>query len=157
MAGLDWSGSYGYGGVRFGRLGSAGAGPERIVTVRCGRYGEHLRKDSTVTDEQKHKDAVKIELAQITKAHGGVLYGEDVIEFASDPATELYCEFEWDDTLAAHQYRLEQARHVIRVTVELMPDTGAEVKVYVSLQDDRHGSRGGYRKMLDVLKDPELR
>lgn len=44
----------------------------------------------------------------------GKLTADSVVSKATDPSTALHEHFEWDDTAAAHEYRLEQARHLIR-------------------------------------------
>ena len=42
---------------------------------------------------------------------------EEVVKKAQKKNSELHKLFEWDDTVAAHKYRLEQARLVIRMLV----------------------------------------
>lgn len=65
-------------------------------------------------------DPVAFALAEIAAAHGGVLTPEDTVAAAADPAHILHPRFEWDDTEAAHRYRLDQARALIRaVRVEI--------------------------------------
>jgi hypothetical protein len=67
------------------------------------------------------RTAIVAELETIRRNAGGVLRPEDVVSFAADPDTELHSRFEWDDTEAAQQYRLWQARQLIRVTVTVLP------------------------------------
>lgn len=45
----------------------------------------------------------------------GKLTTSGVLKMASDPASPLHNLFEWDDSKAAHQYRLDQARHTIKL------------------------------------------
>ena len=59
--------------------------------------------------------SVEVEMQSIFDKHGAVTPSL-VVEFAKDETTELHKRFEWDDTAAAEQYRLNQARRVIRVT-----------------------------------------
>lgn len=96
------------------------------------------------------------ELELIRKRHGGFLRPADVVEFARDPATALHTRFEWDDSKAADQYRLEQARLIIRCTVRLIHPDSPPVHAYVSLHDDRRAG-DSYRSIVDVLADPRLR
>lgn len=103
------------------------------------------------------KDDIRKELEQIRKAHRGILRAEDVVEFARNPETSLHEKFQWDDTEAAKQYRLWQARQVISVYVTVLSDDSPPVKAYVSLVDDRSQPGGGYRAVADVMKDPERR
>lgn len=97
------------------------------------------------------------ELEQIRKVNGGILRPEDVLAFAVDPSTSLHDKFEWDDTEAAHKYRIEQAREVIRVAVTLIPSEADPVRAYVSLTPDRRNPGGGYRRTEDVLENPTWR
>lgn len=82
---------------------------------------------------------------------------EKVVEAARPKTSPLHDYFTWDDSYAAQQWRLEQARQLIRVVVDVidMPDkTQREVRVFVSLPSDRH-SEGGYRILSRVLNDEE--
>jgi hypothetical protein len=91
-------------------------------------------------------------LTALADKHAGVLTPEAVVETARDPKNPLHSEFEWDDTKAAEQYRLDQARELIRVAVTVVPHTGEPVRTFVSLVEDRRdGHEGGYRKMISVM------
>lgn len=86
-----------------------------------------------------------------------LLLAEHVVAFAEDENTALHSRFEWDDTEAAQQYRLWQARTVIRVSVVVLKSNTAPVRAYVSMLDDRAQEGGGYRLMADVMNNPNLR
>jgi len=73
--------------------------------------------------------AIQQELESIRRSAGGLLRPEDVVEFARSPETALHEEFTWDDSEAAHQYRLWQARQVIRVNVTVIGNTESKVAV----------------------------
>lgn len=103
------------------------------------------------------RERVKAELDRISEANDGLLRPEDVVEFASDPETALHGEFTWDDTEAAREYRLEQARRVIRVVVEIIPQSAEPIRAFVSLVPDRRNRGGGYRPMPDVLENADWR
>lgn len=101
-------------------------------------------------------NAVAKELELIRRKHRGILRPADVIAFAADEETALHRKFEWNDTEAAHQYRLEQARLIIRTTVRVMREDLPPIHAYVSLQDDRkHGD--SYRAIEDVMANAGLR
>ncbi len=100
---------------------------------------------------------VRKELAQIAKQNGGVLKAETVVEFAKDESTALHSQFNWDDTAAAHLYRIHQAKNLIRVQVIFEPRTEEKMQVYVSLPLDRKEDGGGYRRMVDVLSSEDRR
>lgn len=103
-------------------------------------------------------DLIQQELERIRKANGGVLVPEHVVEAARSEDSPLHSRFTWDDSEAAHQYRLVQARALIRVRVFTEPQTASTVRAYVSLKRDRYnGESGGYREIRQVLKVKELR
>lgn len=106
------------------------------------------------------------ELEQIREANGGILYPQSVVDFARDESTELHSKFEWDDTIAGENYRIWQARKVIRALVSIIPQKDREpyeVQTYVSMSADRYQGEekrdliGGYRYMVEVLSTPDLR
>lgn len=58
--------------------------------------------------------AIQDRLAKIQAQNNGRLTPDAVVDDARDPRSPLHDQFEWDDAKAAHQYRLEQARELIR-------------------------------------------
>jgi len=104
-----------------------------------------------------HRQEVIEELESIREAAGGILKPEDVVERARDEENVLHSQFTWDDGVAADQYRLWEARQLIRVCVTMVPNTDTISNVYVSLTSDRKQEGGGYRAMCDVLSDSEMR
>lgn len=101
---------------------------------------------------------IREELEQIRDEHNGQIPPEAVIAFARNKNTALHTEFEWDDTEAAHQFRLEQARRIIRLNINIVPTKNGNVRVpvYVSLVADRKNG-GGYRTLNDVMSDDDMR
>lgn len=97
------------------------------------------------------------ELEFIRKKNGGLLRGADVVDFATNPKTALHDKFQWDDSAAAREFRLWQARELIRVAVTVLKGTDKSTRCFVSLYDDRKTDGGGYRAMVDVMSDPEMR
>lgn len=83
----------------------------------------------------------------------GMINPVDVVEAAREENSPLHSHFEWDDSEAAQQYRLVQARNLIRVCVEYI-DNGKQEKMlvhaFVSLSSDRTHD-GGYRTMTSVM------
>ena len=103
--------------------------------------------------------SVKEELEQIAKKSGGVLSPEEVVEFAKNPATALHSRFTWDDTEAARQHRLWQARQVIAcvvVTKEVAPAKELKIRTYFSLPDSRRGESGSYHHIDKIMSDDDL-
>jgi hypothetical protein len=108
----------------------------------------------------EHRQAVASELEQICQKHGGLLRPEDVVTFARNKRTALHSEFEWDDAKASAEYRLEQARRVIRVSVTVLPSPHSDqepVRAYVSVVSDRVQPGGGYRSFVEVMTDDDMR
>ena len=90
------------------------------------------------------------------RSKDGKLHAEEIVEFAKNKNTALHSKFEWDDTKAAQEYRIWEARQLIKIVVTIIPHTNVETSVYVSLKKDRMGE-GGYRAMVEVLSNKELR
>jgi len=67
-------------------------------------------------------DVLGSELERIRKEKGGYLRTADVVEEAEAKSNPLHDCFEWDDSSAGHQYRMQQARQLIRVVH--IPDDG---------------------------------
>jgi hypothetical protein len=99
------------------------------------------------------------ELKRIAAASGGELRAEIVVEEARAVESPMHSWFQWDDTAAAHQYRIIQARQLIRVTVTYIGDGQNKIpmRVFVSLTPDRELDSGGYRVMADVMENAESR
>lgn len=107
-----------------------------------------------------HRELIRSELEQIRCANGGLLRPEDVVKFARNKRTALHGEFEWDDAKASAEFRLWQARNVIRVTVTVLPSPHSDqepVRAYVSVVSDRVQPGGGYRAIGDVMTNDEMR
>lgn len=85
----------------------------------------------------------------------GVLQPKSVVEAARDKTSPLHDHFTWNNTEAAEQFRILEARKLIAVHVELLPGASEPSPVFVSLRNDRR--KGGYRAMVDVLSDAEMR
>lgn len=102
----------------------------------------------------KHNKTI-IELKRIAEENGGLLKPEIVVAEARPRSSPLHSRFTWDNTKAAHEYRLWQARQLIRVVVEVIDGIKGRQEVFVSLTTDR--AETGYRVMTDVLSDADLR
>lgn len=100
------------------------------------------------------------ELKRIALENGGELKPEAVVEAARAETSPLHRQFDWDDTKAAANWRLQQARQLIRVVVQYEPiGNGKTVacRVFVSLTPDREKDGGGYRLASSVLSDEDQR
>lgn len=91
------------------------------------------------------------ELERIYKRDGAVS-PDAIVKDNADPTAPLHGCFEWDDTKAAHKYRLTQAQTIIRtiVTVCDTPQQTQPVRAFVSVQNN-------YRPTRIVMEDDGMR
>jgi hypothetical protein len=93
-------------------------------------------------------------LSEIYNERGRVA-PEDVVEYADDPASPLHSAFEWDDTVAAQQHRLAQARSLIKaVRVRRDPD-GQYEPVFVNVRIRSSGPGSSVYKPIRFLTKSE--
>jgi len=104
-----------------------------------------------MTDKAKIK-----ELERIRKANKGFLRPVDVVTAARSESSPLHDWFEWDDGKAAEEFRLEQARRLIRFTIEKIGPEETNVRAYVSLRSDRDEG-DSYRSLREVVTVKPLR
>lgn len=99
------------------------------------------------------RDQIRIELLALQqKSKDGMLYPKRVVAWAkANPKSALHRQFTWDDSKAAAEYRLWQARRIIKVVII---DESQEPTV-VSLSIDRQRG-GGYRSVDNVIGSKEL-
>lgn len=87
----------------------------------------------------------------------GINTAEGLLEDAMDPDSPASGLFEWHDQEAAHQHRLEQARHIlrsIRIVIRRPDGTRTEpVKMFVRIQS----VADHYLETRKVLSNPERR
>jgi hypothetical protein len=94
------------------------------------------------------------ELNRLAAANNGLLLPEHVIEAARPKRSILHSKFEWDDTTAAHEYRLWQARHLISISITI--EQGIKTQEFISLRSERR-TGGGYRTTVSVMSNEEWR
>lgn len=70
-------------------------------------------------------DAVGKHLDELRERCRGELTPKDVVDAARSHNSPLHTFFEWSDTKAAEQYRLQQARGLIRAVVAVVVSAGA--------------------------------
>ena len=84
------------------------------------------------------------------------LTAEAVVKDAMPKRSTLHKFFEWDDSKAGHQYRLEQARYLIRHFIIEVEDTKVATRSWVMV---RKGDKSEqvYRDTIIVMDTPEFR
>lgn len=102
-----------------------------------------------------HSEAIRGELEALKV--DGVIRPADVVERARDPESAMHGWFEWDESAAAQEFRLYQARKLLRVHVTVEQREDSPTRAFVSLSSDRKVEGGGYRALDDVMSDEALR
>ena len=96
------------------------------------------------------------------EARDGEITPRAVVEEARPEDSKLHNAFEWDDEKAAEQYRISQARQLIRcIVVKPMPEEKVEepVRMYVNQNptDTGQSRSGSYINLKSALENPDSR
>ena len=118
------------------------------------RDGARLQKGASVPAQR-----VGDHLELLRDRNGGELTPDQVVDDASDPTSPLNPLFEWSDTEAAHQYRLHQARQIIRSVIIRYRETGGgparTTHAFVHITADSR--QPFYTNSAVAMADPALR
>lgn len=98
-------------------------------------------------------------ILELAKQNGDALTAEKVLTAARAKSSPLHQCFTWDDTKAGEQWRLLEARKLIKdvtVTYSIGKDKQVTVSRFVSLASDRVGGNG-FRDMNRVLSERDTR
>jgi hypothetical protein len=89
-------------------------------------------------------DDIIAELTRLSVENHGRLTPDNVVDAAQDEASPLHRCFEWDNDAAAHMFRVEQARHLIRsVRVDFTTSHHTvRVPAFVHDPECEHGEQG---------------
>lgn len=105
-------------------------------------------------------NAVGAEIERLLEEHHQQLGAADVVGAARSPLSPMHSIFEWDDTEAAKEYRLEQARRLLRhISVTIITPKGGEVTTRLTVTTETAGNprKKHYTSTEYALSDPELR
>lgn len=120
-----------------------------MATVYRWKEGARLRINAKVAGQ---------ELERIRTLHNGRLTPDDVLKEAKDRTSPLHDAFEWDNTKAAQQYRLQQAAYLVRsievVVTQPKNKKPSNVRAFVSVKRDNDRS---YTSVAHAMSDAELR
>ena len=112
-------------------------------------------------DGARHKadaEAVGAEIEAL--AFAGLVIAEAVVERAEDPASVLHPCFQWNDTIAATEYRLEQARLIVRSLVLVRAGENNEperiVRAFVCVRQENETAKV-YISTSAAMQDDDLR
>ena len=102
-------------------------------------------------------------LSSISQRDGGIKPNV-IVEEAREPEALLHSCFEWDNTEAAHKYREDQARAIVRnlVVIHFSEDNQHEPSktrafVHVVTHDDSENKNSMYLDIKSVLSDTQMR
>lgn len=111
--------------------------------------------DNDIERQQQDRQMVRDLLMEHYQRHG-TLTPEGLLEEATDVAHPLHHRFEWDDSEAAHKYRLEQSRGLIRsvkIRFTTEENTPRELRAFVALKGEQT-HRAEYKPVEEVVADP---
>jgi hypothetical protein len=111
------------------------------------RQGAHLKGDA---------QQVGTALMAIREKRGH-LTAPDVVEEARPKKSALHQYFEWNDASAAEQYRLEQARHLVRSVIITQTDEHGDIRPIRAFAKVTTEDINSYEPIHVVLNDAELR
>lgn len=146
MVGPGLAGEVSYGKARLGKSGSGYAGfyfKEEIIMVYKFKEGSRINADPQVVGQVCEKLSAE-----------GELTAHRLLEESRDSSAPLHNLFEWDDKIAAEEYRISQARHIIRsITVEAETDVKQPVRAFISI----HQEKQEYKPITSVIRSVTLR
>ena len=103
------------------------------------------------------KEIVAKRLAEIAGRNNGSLTPDLVVKDAEDSSSPLHELFEWDDGIAGHKYRIEQARQVITsVRVVITTEHKAVSTVYYVRDPEAESTEQGYVSIDKLKSDSDL-
>lgn len=103
-------------------------------------------------------EQIRAELEAIkASSPGNRLTADAVVAFAQQEDSALHSQFEWDDTIAGHRYRIDQARNLIaKVKIEVRTEFNRIESVYYVRDPNASSKEQGYVSVDDLRSDAEL-
>lgn len=95
-------------------------------------------------------------LKRIERLNGGVLTPERVLLDAAEANSPLHDQFTWNDDEAAHQYRLDQARKLIRSFKFEVVTHSRSYAVPVYTHAPKGDEKSGYRQTVNLRNTEEI-
>lgn len=151
-----------------GGRGWAGLGGTGQVVARRFYFTHHKDSKMKISWRSGSRFPIEAEVAyeeieRIRKKHAGEARPEDIVAEARKQRNPLHKAFEWDDTIAANEYRLDTARTMLRSIVVQRPEISTDrpqrmyevVRTQATSPADK--SRKVYRTTDDIMKDEDLR
>jgi hypothetical protein len=105
--------------------------------------------------KKEKSEVVSQVLTKIYEEHEEVTPGLVVLE-ATPKDSPIHDKFEWDNTAAAHEHRLSQARRLIRYYPIFIEDTGTTEQLYHIVMEEAGESSDKYLPISVVVADDDL-
>ncbi len=103
------------------------------------------------------QELIAARLAKIAEECGGNLTPDAVLEDARSKKSPLHDQFEWNDGEAAHKYRLDQARTLIRsVRVEVVTESKTVSVVRYLRNPEAPHREQGYADVVAIKDESDL-
>lgn len=83
---------------------------------------------------------------------------ENLVEASRPECAPLHGEFEWDDAIAAEEYRRTQARHIIcNLSIVIDEQKSEPIRAFFSLQNGFRKNNGTYEGTITIMSNEEKR
>lgn len=108
--------------------------------------------------EKDHEKAI-VALNRLSDELGGAISPRDVVDAAQNDQSPLHPYFEWDNKRAADNWRLDQARRLLRVRIqyqELPSNERVVVPLFSSAMPNRGEGNRSYMRTVMMLSDAQM-
>lgn len=99
---------------------------------------------------------VEVELEKIRLKNSGVITPEAVVSAAKKPTNPLHDYFQWNDSAAAKDWRIEQARRLIRSVQVITTTSTRTFNVPKYVRDPRQGQEQGYAALVEIRDEADV-
>ena len=102
-------------------------------------------------------------LEPLLEKENQALVPKKVVDIARNPNSPIHAAFEWDDSVAAEEYRLDQARkmlHSLKIHVQRVTNTTEPIRFFVNVKSPEATPRlpvRHYTSLDHAMKNPTLR
>ena len=100
------------------------------------------------------KNETKSDILNDLYKRKGKITSDDLVEEARDPSHLLHGEFEWDDSVAAHEHRKDQARKIIAEVV-IIRDDGKKLREFINVKNETTHEHS-YQPVQVVVANPDM-
>lgn len=106
--------------------------------------------------DKTKRDAIAARVEKIASLNGGRITPDAVLQDAKSAKSPLHDQFDWDDSSAAQNWRLQQARELIRsIKVEITTESRT-VSTVRYVRDPSAGEAQGYVEVAKLRDDRTL-